>query len=118
MSEADQKVVSIVMSAIRTKEIDVSQVLGVVTYTMTLVEKLKGQTPGAEKAEVVVSIVKAVLNTPENGIPEDVAISLRLAVEYEPMIYGIMTGIVDAAKGRLKLNAGVGGCMACLVSKR
>lgn len=50
MTNADVTIVSSVINAIRSKEIDVTQVLGVVTYTMTLVEKLKSKMPGSEKA--------------------------------------------------------------------
>ena len=113
MDPIDKSLYDTVVAAIRTKSVNVNQVISIVTFSMIAVEKFK-QLHGREKLECVIRVLREIVKANDIGFPPDVAATLAGLLENEDVIVGIIENIIVATKNINVINGGnILSCFGC-----
>lgn len=119
MDSIEQSIFNTVTDAIKTKKVNVSEVMQLVTFVMITVETYK-QLSGQDKLARVIKVLKDIVNAngEDLGIPESVLTMLKQMLNNEEVLIGIINTIINATK-RINIGGtdGAGGrqigCFGC-----
>lgn len=116
MDPIDKALYNMVTAAVRSRSINVNQVINIITFSMIAVEKFK-QLHGREKLQRVIHVLREVITARDIGLPPSVEAVLTDMLANEAVIIGIIESIVDATKN-INVGGRVGaGLLACLTCK-